>query len=540
MTTKPSDELLEILRRDLHGFIHLFFLELNPGATFLDNWHIAAIAAALERVRTGACRRLIICMPPRSLKSHCVSIAFVAWLLGHNPAEQIISVSYAQDLADKLARDCRTLMSKPIYKAMFSTRLSPSRQAVSEFETTQQGFRLSTSVGGPLTGRGANFILIDDALKPEEATSDPMRERVNDWYANTLYSRLNDKNTGAIVLVMQRLHEDDLAGRLLSHGGWELLSFPAIAERDEEFRWATPYGERRHGRRVGDVLHPARESRETLASIRRTLGSYVFAGQYQQTPAPHGGGLVKPEWFRRYRDHERPTTFDYILQSWDTANKPGELANFSVCTTWGIKGQKTYLLDVFRQRIGYLDLKLCVKARAQTFNAKVVLIEDKASGTQLIEDLLGDGVRGVTRYKPEGDKILRMSVQTAAIEAGEVYVPHAASWLDDYLHEISTFPKGRFSDQVDSTSQALDWIKQLRNNGVEAYLNYYKRLAEGPPSPPLGPCRPMIAPSGTTWSRLNDGRLLTKGPDGLFQVPLDLVSHMISAGWRLADERKRQ
>jgi predicted phage terminase large subunit-like protein len=364
-----------------------------------------------------------------------------------------------------------------------------------------------------------------------------MRERVNEWYSNTLYSRLNDKHAGAVVVVMQRLHENDLVGHLLSQGGWELLSFPAIAERDEEFRWATPYGQRRHVRRTGDALHSAREPRSVLDEIRKTLGSYAFAGQYQQSPAPYGGGLVKLEWFRRYEEHELPKQFDFIVQSWDTANKASELANYSACTTWGVKQKRSYLIHVLRQRLGYLELKASARSQAQRFGAKVVLIEDKASGTQLIEDLIAEGVSGITRYEPEGDKILRMSVQTASIEGGEVYLPRDAHWLDEYAHEIMTFPKGRFSDQVDSTSQALDWIKKHRNNTWDVWLNYYKRMAEGPSVPqPTGPTRTMRAPASVQSSRINDGRLLIKGPDGLFKVPEDLVPLMINSGWRLTDK----
>ena len=532
-----TNDLLEIKRRDLHAFIHLTFLLLNPGARFLDNWHIAAIADALERVRSGECRRLIINLPPRSLKSHCVAIAFVAWLLGQDPTQQIIAVSYAQDLADKHGRDCRSLMLTDKYQELFpATRLSMVRQAASEFETTQQGFRLSTSIGGTLTGRGANVIVIDDPLKPEEAASDAARERVNDWYANTLYSRLNDKSTGAIILVMQRLHEDDLAGKLAAQGGWEVLAFPAIAERDEEFRWNSPYGSRRHTRRIGDALHSEREPIVVLEQIRTTIGSYAFAGQYQQAPAPSGGGLVKSEWFRRYSEEDRPQAFDYVLQSWDTANKAGELTNYTVCTTWGVKRQQTYLLHVLRRRVGYLDLKICVKSQAQMFGPKVLLVEDKASGTQLIEDLVADGVQGVVRYKPEGDKIMRMSIQVAAIEAGEVYVPHVAPWLDSYLHEMETFPRGSFSDQVDSTSQALDWIKKNRHPPFQGVMDFYRLQAEGRRPPPIqGPTRMMQAPSSVQSSRLHDGRLLVKGPDGLFRVPLDSVSLFLTAGWKTVD-----
>src|SRR5271170_7652298 len=215
-----------LLRQDFTTFIARCFQELNPQAELAMNWHLEVIAAKLMEVRRGTIKRLIINLPPRHLKSLMASIAFPAWCLGLDPAAQILSVSYAQDLADKLARDCRSIMTSPWYRQLFPTRLAAHRQAVQEFITTRQGYRLATSTGGVLTGRGADIILIDDPLKPEEALSESQRQAANDWYDHTLYSRQNDKRRGAIVTIMQRLHEDDLIGHLLAQEPWEVLSFP--------------------------------------------------------------------------------------------------------------------------------------------------------------------------------------------------------------------------------------------------------------------------------------------------------------------------
>ena len=240
-------------------------------------------------MREGRVGRLIINVPPRYLKSHLASVAFPAWCLGHDPSLQMVCASYAQDLADKLARDCRRIMMSEWYQRLFPTRLSPTRQAVPEFETTALGCRLATSVGGVLTGRGADMIIIDDPLKPEEALSQAQRQAANEWFDHTLYSRLNDKRRGAIVLIMHRLHEDDLAGHVQAQEPWEVVCYPAIAEADEihlieaalETRWVT--------RAYGEALHPEREPLDMLAQIRRTIGEYNFARQYQRAPAPHGG-----------------------------------------------------------------------------------------------------------------------------------------------------------------------------------------------------------------------------------------------------------
>src|SRR6201993_4544977 len=222
-----------VLRSDLGYFAERCFYQLNPQAAFLTNWHIQVIAAKLTEVREGKIRRLIINLPPRHLKSLMASIAFPGWCLWLDPTAQILCVSYAQDLADKLARDCRSIMTSPWYRQIFRTRLAPHRQAVQEFITTRQGYRLATSTGGVLTGRGADLILIDDPLKPEEALSEARRRATNDWYANTLYSRLNDKRRGGIVIIMQRLNEDDLVGNVLGQEPREGVCFPAIADADE-------------------------------------------------------------------------------------------------------------------------------------------------------------------------------------------------------------------------------------------------------------------------------------------------------------------
>jgi len=466
-----------LLRRDPHAFTQRCFYELNATTEFLPNWHIEVVVSALEACRRGEITRLIVNQPPRSLKSHCASVAFVAFLLGHDPAAQIICASYGQELANKHAMDCRTIMASAWYQALFSnTRLSSERQAVQEFMTTRQGFRLSTSIGGVLTGRGADFIIIDDPLKPEEALSDTQRKAVNDWFDHTLYTRLNNKRTGRIILIMQRLHEDDLVGHVLGVEPWNVIRFPAIAEENETHLIQTPYGTRRFERRVGEALHPQREPLEVLNHLREAQGEYNFAGQYQQAPSPMGGGLIKIPWFKTYTPEQLPKEFDLILQSWDTANKSSELNDYSACTTWGALKDQLYLLHVLRKRLDYPDLRRAVKQQAETHRAKTILIEDKASGTQLIQDLQADGIHGTTRYEPKMEKVMRMHSVTSTIENGFVHIPDRAEWLAQYLHEMAVFPNGKYDDQVDSTSQALDWFKA--GFPCAGIFQYYKEEAE--------------------------------------------------------------
>jgi predicted phage terminase large subunit-like protein len=492
MTEPPEGldlaEYEALLRADFAGFAERCFVELNPQTDFATNWHVPVIAAKLTAVYQGRSRRVIINLPPRHLKSHLASVAFPAWCLGHRPSAQILCVSYAQDLADKLSRDCRRIMMSDWYQRLFPTRLSPQRQAVPEFETTQQGSRVATSVGGVLTGRGADIIIIDDPLKPEEALSQAQRRAANEWFDHTLYSRLNDKQTGAIVLTMHRLHEDDLTGHVLAQEPWEVVSFPAIAEADESYLIDTLRGPRIFGRRRGEALHPEREPLAMLDQIRKTIGEYNFAGQYQQAPAPLGGGLVKAAWFRHCTQDELPAKFERVVQSWDTASKASELSDFSVCTSWGILGKDLYLLDVLRRRMEYPELKRAVREQYERFRPSVVLIEDKASGTQLIQELVADGLYAVTRYQPQSDKVMRLHAQTAMIENGFVHLPDAARWLAQYLHELTTFPNGRHDDQVDSTAQMLDWFKRGSGPSSDAGIFELTRqraeaLRASPPRP---------------------------------------------------------
>jgi predicted phage terminase large subunit-like protein len=462
--TKPSaKDYAAILRSDFYGFIERSFYELNPVTPFMDHWHIEVLAYELEQVRLGRTKRLIINLPPRSLKSHCASVALPTWILGHEPGAQIICASYAQDLSDKFASDCRTLMMSPMYKNIFPTRLSSLRPALHELITTRRGFRLATSVGGVLTGRGADILIIDDPLKPEEAASEVERKKVNDWYDHTLLTRLNDKRDGRIIVIMQRLHQNDLTGHLLEKEHWKVLRFPAIAAEDETFSVPTPFGNvRTYSRKTGEALHPEREDLATLEQMKSNLGSYNFAGQYQQSPAPQGGGMIKEKWFKTYTPQSLPETFDYIFQSWDTANKVTELSDHSVCTTWGKKGTYLYLLHVYRKKMDYPTLKRAVVEQAGLWGARLIVIEDKASGTQLIQELAFEGVYNIQSYQPgpNQDKVMRMFACCNLIENGWLYLPEKADWLTEFINELTVFPNGKYDDQVDSTSQALDWIKR--------------------------------------------------------------------------------
>jgi predicted phage terminase large subunit-like protein len=481
MVLSPARMAAEIYRQDLVAFIHRSFLELEPAKTFEYNWHLELIAQGLKDVANGSCKRLIINVPPRHLKSHSASIAFPAWFLGHFPEKQVACVSYGQDFSDTLARHSRRLMNSAFYQAIFATRISSKRDTVADFETTQGGFRFSTSVGGGFTGRGADVIVIDDPLKADEALSDARRESVNEWFDNTLRSRLNRQEHGAIIIIMQRLHINDLVAHVQETENWRVLSFSAIAETNELHEVRSAYGTTRLRRKEGDILQPSLTSRQTLETLRTTMTSYHFAAQYQQNPQPPEGNVVKREWLRFYTPDEKPPAFDTILQSRDTAVKDTELANFSVCTTWGIRDKKAYLLDVFRRRLSFPDVKKYVERLADLHNATVVLIEDKSSGSSLIQQLRSESLSKVQASPAlEGNKIMRLHGQTPRIEGGFVLFPKRADWLEPYLSELLSFPSSNYDDQVDSTVYALAWIGEnprWHGNVVKrSWLHYYTEL----------------------------------------------------------------
>jgi predicted phage terminase large subunit-like protein len=452
--TRDARLLQAIVRNDFRALVEKVFMTLTPGQKFIRSWHLEAIAYQLERVRKGEIKRLIINMPPRSLKSIMASVAYPAYLLGLDPTRRIICTSYSGELAKKHSNDFRAVLDAKWYRGTFPrTRVGPFKNNETEIEMTERGFRLATSVGGTLTGRGGDTIIIDDYIKPDDALSETRRSAANQWFTNTLLSRLDDKRTGAIIVVMQRVHMDDLTGFLTEQSdGWEMLNLPAIAEHDQSIPcWN---GEFYH-RKAGEVLSPEREPLDVLEDMKLQIGSDAFSAQYQQMPVPPGGAMIKRAWIARYAELPPKSEQLMVMQSWDTANKGGPQNDWSVCTTWILaRNMRWYLVDVWRGRRDYPALKAKVVSLAKQFGARRVLVEDAGSGTALVQDLRGlvAGIIGVT---PERDKISRMAVASSKFEAGQVFLPERGPWLADLESELFAFPYGRHDDQCDSISQAL-------------------------------------------------------------------------------------
>ena len=452
MNTQEVALLDTILRNDFVSFLYRCFLWLNPGATFLPNWHIRAIAYQLDRVRRGEITRLIINLPPRYLKSITVSVVFAALLLGLEPQRRIIAISYGDELSAKHASDFRSVVNSPWYGRAFP-KMRIARNTEGELITTQRGFRKATSVGGTLTGLGGDLIIIDDPQKPVDAQSDARRNSVNQWVTNTMMSRLDNKQTSAIIVVMQRVHLEDLSGFLSSSSDdWTVLSLPAIAEEDVSISIGP---NEFHDRKLGDALHPAHESIETLRKLQQTLGPDIFAAQYQQSPVPAGGAMIKREWFRYYDEIPKDIPYRWIIQSWDTAAKDGAQNDWSVCTVWLVVDDNYYLLDLVRGRFEYPALRDAAVELANRFKPDEILIEDASTGIALAQELRDKANCYVNPIKIDHNKIGRLYIQQAKFAAGRVWFPRNAPFLPELEAELLTFPQSRHDDQVDSISQAL-------------------------------------------------------------------------------------
>ena len=408
----PQVVLQAVLATNLTSFTEFAFGVVRPGIPFKPNWHFEAVTHILSEVASGEVRRLIITLPPRNLKSLCASVALPAWFLGRNPSERVVVVSYSDFLARTHANDFRLLVNHPIYQAAFPA-MRLQRDTDREITTTKRGKRIATSIDGTLTGLGGNLIIIDDPLKLGDAMSEAVRTRVIDWYRSTLLSRADDKKAARIVLVMQRVHQDDLAGYLQEQGGFEVLNLPAIAQREETYFLGDG---RTYTRQRGELLHPDQESAAVLAELKREMGPIAFSAQYQQSPMPPGGRIIKRKWLTPY-DDIRPQSDDRIIMSWDIALSEAETGDYSACVVLLRRKEVFYILEVVRGRFPFDTLKRKVMEVKQRYGSSTLLIEDSPISRGLIQSLREQSIN-VTPYKPDTDKRARVIAQTDLFAGG--------------------------------------------------------------------------------------------------------------------------
>jgi predicted phage terminase large subunit-like protein len=436
------------LRSDLLAFSQHMF-RARKGAELRYNAHQARICDALERVVLGKCKRLVINVPPRSGKTELAVINLIAWCMGNWPDCEFIHASYAKRLATTNTWAARAIVEHEAFAEIFGPpQLRHDSNAKDEWRTEQGGIVYATGADGTITGYGAGkmrrtfggAIIVDDPHKAGEATSPTMRQNVLDWFSTTMESRKNSNDT-PIIVIMQRLHEEDLAGWLLAGGNgehWDHVCIPAITEAGESF-W------------------PGQFELDNLRRMERA-NAYVFAGQYMQRPAPIGGGLFRDDWWRYWR--ELPE-LDYVTIYADTAQKTGEKNDYSVFQAWGQAkgGAGVYLLDQIRGKWEAPELLVQARAfwhkhRAGGPLLRAVKIEDKVSGTGLIQTLRREGCP-VQAIQRDRDKVTRAMDVAPSIEAGHVYLPEAAPWLSGFLAEATVFPEGAHDDQLDPMMDAV-------------------------------------------------------------------------------------
>jgi predicted phage terminase large subunit-like protein len=445
-----SIDLLRLGCRDLACYCVALWPKFQMAA------HHRVLIEHLEAVEQGKIRRLMIQCPPRHGKSTLASQFFPAWYLGRHPERGIITASYGQELADDFGRRVRDLLRNPYHRVIFpACRLADDATSFRSFRTTARGTYYATGRGGAITGRGADLLIGDDLLKDHaEANSEVIRRSLHEWYASVAYTRLHPG--AGIILVQTRWHEDDLAGRILREhpADWTVLNMPAIAKVDETFR------------KAGEALWPERFPVELLESIRKQVGGSVWAALYDQMPSAAEGAIFKRQWFRMFSN---PPRFSRIVQSWDTSFKTGTENDFSACTTWGVAQDGYYLLWFWKQRVEFPELKRKMRMLAEDWSPSQIFIEDAASGQSLIQEMRARSALPILPIKVDKDKIARAQAVTPMFEAGRVFVPQSAPWLNGYIDELASFPNGVHDDAVDSTTQALNQLRWRRDGTMGMY-----------------------------------------------------------------------
>lgn len=387
--------------------------------------------------------RIIIDMPPRHGKSEFISKWLPAWYLDTFPSRNIILTSYGDELAGSFGRWVRNFLNESPHARV---KLKSDSTSAQRFDTTFGGSMITAGIGGGITGRGGHLLICDDPYKNwEEASSENFRKKVKDWFDTTFKTRQEPNCT--IILLMTRWHHDDLAGQLIAdtQEKWDVISFPAIAEENDIL-----------GRSVGQPLCPDRYDVDSLLAIKAGLPDQYWNSLYQQRPSSLAGDIFKTEWWKSY--DSPPQHFTNKVQFWDTAQKPGITNDYSVCATWGFSYNGAYLLDVWRKKVEAPELEDAVKQQFNLWRPNQVQIEDKSSGISIIQYLQRFTSLPVIPYMPRSDKVLRAIASTPFIRAGRCFLPKQAHWLSDFVKEHNEFPNGAHDDQVDTTSQMVEYF----------------------------------------------------------------------------------
>jgi len=421
--------------------------------TFIGGRHHARMADAFERVANGTCKRLIINMPPRHTKSEFASYLLPAWFLGKFPHKKVIQASHTAELAVGFGRKVRNLVDTEVYQRIFPDLvLASDSKAAGRWNTSKGGDYFAIGVGGAVTGKGADVLIIDDPHSEQEAAlaeiNPDIYDKTYEWYTSGPRQRLQPG--GAIVIVMTRWSKRDLTGQVLKSeaqrggDGWEVIEFPAILPS-------------------GNPLWPEFWSMDELTALKEELPNSKWMAQYQQAPTSETSAIIKREWWKVW-DSDVPPECDFILQSWDTAFEKTQRADYSALTTWGVfyypddtgtEQANIILLNAFRERMEFPRLKQEAIEQYKEWQPDSVIIEKKASGAPLIYEMRAMGIP-VQEYTPSrgNDKISRLNAVSDLFASGRVWAP-GTHWAEEVIDEVASFPSGEHDDYVDSTSLAL-------------------------------------------------------------------------------------
>lgn len=465
--TKQTEQKITYLSKiKMRYFLQKAFSIINPATKIKWNWHLGYLCDTLEEVAKGNIKRLMINIPPRYLKSVICSVSFPAWLLGKDPTKRIIVASYSKILAQKHSQDTRIIMQSKWYKKNFpNTIIADGMNEKDKFCTTENGFRFATSVNGTLTGEGGDILIVDDPHNPVNIYNKRNRKKTINWFTGVFSSRLNNKNTGAIIVIMQRLHVEDLAGYILSkneNNDWFVINLPAIAEEEQKYYL---FNKLYKTRKIGDILHSSMEQKTTLQKTRQELGEYNFEAQYQQNPVSLDGNMIKKSWIKYFEQTEINNLFiknnvNYYI-SIDCASGLGTENDFTAIAVFAVLDNKFYLCKMYRLKIPYPELRAKTEEIINERQTTAILIEDKSNGSSMIQDLR-EKYTNIIAIKPTKSKECRVNDILTTLEAGNILIADHEEWTQELEIELLSFPSCKHDDQVDTISQFINWYNLSR------------------------------------------------------------------------------
>lgn len=446
-----DNRLKAVLRSDFLAFSRKAHLELE-GQKIDRDPYVEHLATELTAFVDGPTKRLVVNLPPRHLKTMLFSVCLSAWKLAHRPSAKIMVVTYSEQLAESIARKIRAILQAAWFRETFATRIAKDHAAVMDFGTTAGGQLYAASFSGSITGRGADIIIVDDPHDIKDAASPDQLERTAEIFYTVVMSRLNNQVTGKVVVIAHRIHDNDLSGRLLRHGGWRHVALPMVGVADTEY--ATNYGP--WLRREGELLRPNAFSRDYIEGLKASTHNPAFDLLYQQDVDGLALPSISPDDFLSFSFLPTPQT--PCVMSIDPSMKPGSRNSFSVIQVWRPWNGSHCLVDQWREQCGFETLKQKVRAWITRHQPGAVLIEQSANGLALAGSL-NSRSRGLVRLIiANGSKSVRLLRHVDIIRAHCILLPAEAHWRADYVAEFVSFPHGNFDDQVDATTQYLAFI----------------------------------------------------------------------------------